>query len=287
MNAPPAFRLTIGALGALSPRIAARIGWTLFWRVGAPVAVRTEDQAIHDSAVVSWLRINGKLVSVYTWGTGPAVILLVHGWRSRASRFGPLVEALAGEGRTIVSFDAPGHGDSGGTTTNVFEEAEVIRQLAERHGRFESIVGHSFGVLATFHAMRLGVTAQRLVSVAGVHSLDHLISTFARTIGLPRRAAARMRNRIERELFTLSPFTWSRVVSSLDDPSTSVPLLVVHDSTDRWVGSQQAAAIEAGHAGPTSTVLTEGLGHNRILTDPDTIKAISRFVSSEVPNALP
>lgn len=68
--------------------------------------------------------------------------MLVHGWRSRASRFAALVTALATPDRTIVSFDAPGNGDSMGSRVTVLDYADAIRQLGEQYRGFDVIVGH-------------------------------------------------------------------------------------------------------------------------------------------------
>ena len=269
-------------LDAVSPRIAAHAASAMFWHLGKPPAVRAADREIHETAAVEHLVFDRTSVAVYTWGGGDSVILLVHGWGSRASRFSHLVRAMTTEGRMIVSFDAPGHGASGKGPSDVVEWARIIRELEARYGHFDAIVGHSFGVLAAFHAVRMGVTTGRMATIAGVHSLEHLVTTFTRMIQLPARARVRFRDQINQRVFDSSPFAWGQIVSQFDSGSSSMPLLVVHDSSDAIVGMEQAGLIAGAHAGPTSVMYTEGLGHNRILTDRRVVDAVTEFVSSQV-----
>ncbi|MET4095787.1 esterase/lipase [Arthrobacter sp. UYCu712] len=275
---PVAMRL----LDAVSPYIAARLASVLFWHLGRPSSVRAVDREIHESAAVEQVVFGRTAVTVYTWGTGNSVILLVHGWRSRASRFSHLVKALMSRGHMIVSFDAPGHGASGKGPSNVVEWAGIIRELEARYGHFDAVVGHSFGVLAAFHAVRMGITTGRMVTIAGVHSLEHLVTSFTRVIRLPTRARVRFRDRINQLVLVDSSFEWGQIVSQLDSDSSWMPLLVVHDSSDAVVGIDQAGLIADGHAGSASVLYTEGLGHNRVLADQRVVDAVTEFVSTQV-----
>jgi pimeloyl-ACP methyl ester carboxylesterase len=275
---PVAMRL----LDALSPYIAARLASVLFWHLGRPSSVRAVDREIHESAVTEQLVFGGTTVTVYTWGTGNSVILLVHGWRSRASRFSHLVKALVSDGHMLVSFDAPGHGASGQGPSNVVEWAGIIRELEARYGHFDAVVGHSFGVLAAFHAVRTGITTGRMVTIAGVQSLEHLVTSFTRLIRLPTRARVRFRDRINQLVFVDSTFEWGQIVSQLDTGSSWMPLLVVHDYSDAVVGIDQAGLIAGGHAVAASVMYTEGLGHNRVLDDQRVVDAVTEFVSTQV-----
>ncbi|WP_442784534.1 MULTISPECIES: alpha/beta fold hydrolase [unclassified Arthrobacter] len=207
-------------LDAVSPYIAARLAAVLFWHLGRPSSVRAVEREVHESAAVEQVVFGRTAVTVYTWGTGNSVILLVHGWRSRASRFSHLVKALVRDGHMLVSFDAPGHGASGKGPSNVVEWAGIIRELEARYGHFDAVVGHSFGVLAAFHAVRMGVTTGRMVTIAGVHSLEHLVTSFTQVIRLPTRARERFRARINQLVFVDSAFEWGQIVSQLDSDSS-------------------------------------------------------------------
>jgi hypothetical protein len=59
-------------------------------------------------------------------------------------------------------------------------------------------------------------------------------------------------------------------------PRLRVPMLVVHDRDDREVAWSDGAAV-ARYAGG-SLLTTTGLGHQRILRDPDVLRSIVDFV---------
>lgn len=279
---PPPRPLTalIRALGLLVPPLAASIAKLLFWHLGRPAAVRDQDRAVHERATRSQLELNGERVAVYTWGDGPTSILLVHGWRSRASTFASIVTALERSDRTIIAFDAPGNGDSSARRVTLYDYAEIIRRLGTRYGQFEAIIGHSFGVLATFYAVRGGVAAGRVVSIAGVHSFETVLATFAAAIRLPSRALGILRRGIERTLLHGDATRWRTFVSELEPTDAATPVLVIHDSGDTAVPVSEGELIADAHNGPTELVITNGLGHSRILGDPAVLQRIAGFVTS-------
>ena len=279
--------LVMRRMAAVNPRLAAWVGARMFWHLGSPAAVRDADREVHASASVEHLLTRNARVKVYTWGQGSTVVLLVHGWRSRASRLGRLITGLLEAGHTIVSFDAPGHGESGKGASNVLEWADVIRELEAQHGPFHAVVGHSFGVLAAFHAVRIGVVPERMVTIAGPHSLEHIVASFTRQLDLTRRATQHFRQRVDRQVFESSPFEWRQIVSRIDSAGVTLPLLVVHDSSDAVMDSGQAELIADTHGASASALLTEGLGHNRILDDPRVLEAITGFLTTGAGARIP
>lgn len=273
---PTSFTRFMHTLSAVAPWVAAEIAYRLFWFIGRPPAVRAEDEAMHAAARLSYLSINGKRVAVYTWGEGDRVVLLVHGWRSRASRFSTLARALESPGRTVISFDAPGHGASGGKRTTVLEYAAIIRLLHERHGRFELVVGYSLGVLGAFLARRDGVKADAMVAIAGPYTMEYVFTLFAQALRLSPRATALLRGAILRRVLANDEEGWNGFVSRAPEPGT--PLLVIHDENDAAVDVAQARLIAEADPGEAQLVVTTGLGHSRIITDAAVIDRITDFI---------
>jgi len=263
-------------LDALPAPVAAEIAYGLWGSLGRPEAVHDRDRAVHERAVTGALEVHGKRVVTYRWGSGRRVILLVHGWRSRASRLSALVRALEGPDATVLSFDAPGNGASPGRRTTVLDYAEAVHQLGEQYGPFQAVVGHSFGVLATFLAVREGTAARRIVGISGMHDADGIVTEFSRQLGLSADVKRRLRDKIERRTFTVVDEPWARFVSRVDDPG--IPLLLVHDEGDRVVPSGELDLIAADHPGHVDLMRTAGLGHSRILSDPAVLDAVAGFV---------
>lgn len=232
-----------------------------------------------DHASRSTIRVRGRRVAVYRWGTGPGAVLLLHGWQSRASAFAPLVRELRAAGRTIVAFDAPAHGESSGRRANVLDYAAIVEELARQHGGFEAIVAHSFGTPGAALAIRRGVRVERLVTVNGAADFEYLLQRFAAALGLGESTVLAVRHLTERRIFRGTADIW-RSLSATAALPVEVPWLVIHDDTDTTIALDQAYALLAAHPTTTTLMLTHGLGHNRPLRDDSVLERISDFLSS-------
>lgn len=230
------------------------------------------------------LRVGSARVPVYTWGTGGWPVLLVHGWSGRAAELAEIVRELRSADRTVIAFDAPSHGAAGRGKADIRVFARIIQQLHEQFGDFEAIVAHSFGSPAATLAVRQGVIAGRLVSIGGVAEMDYLADHFGRALQLQPQTVSGLRRRVERRRFAEIPDVWTSL-SSTARP-LEVPLLILHDTGDPVVEVTQAQALADAH--PSSTLLiTQGLGHTRILRDDDVLAAIAEFVNTPARAATP
>jgi pimeloyl-ACP methyl ester carboxylesterase len=279
---PPWFRAVVRVVSGI-PLLGTAFVWALFWRLGPAVSVRSVEAPFHARARV--VDLNG--VVGYVWGAGERTVLLVHGWQSRASRFATIGEELVARGYTVVAFDAPGNGDSPGTRTHAYDYVEAIRELARRHGEFEAVIAHSFGAVATFIAARGEVRTKRIVTIAGVHDFASIVRDFGRAVGLGRGGVRRLRESIERWAAARGIDPWREVVAELDPADTHTPLLVVHDSGDREVALEQAMQIVEAHTGVVETLITDGLGHNRVPSAPEVVERVVRFVTTPIGRELP
>src|SRR4051812_1669078 len=268
------------ALSRVAPPLAAEIAYRQFVSLGSPERVHHRDADVHARARIGSLELNGRSVVTYAWGSGPETVLLVHGWRSRGSRWATLVAALESPERTIVAFDAPGNGDSPGDRTTVLDYAAIVRLLAARNGNVQAIVGHSFGVLASFLAVREGVATARLVGISGMAGATQLLETFSAQLGLSERAKRGLGERFQRRVFPLEKDIWHRFVAELDPTENRIPLLLVHDDGDPIVPVAQADLIAQAHLGAVRVELTTGLGHHRILNDADVVEIVRDFIDA-------
>jgi pimeloyl-ACP methyl ester carboxylesterase len=259
-------------------------------RVSPPRPVHAEALATMADARRRVIRIPGLTrrgvdVVVYEWGKGPRTVVLAHGWNGRASQFAPLVRELVAEGYRVIAFDAPAHGESGGRGTYLMDWIDVLATLQEQRGRFDAIVGHSFGGLATVVAVTGGVEADRVVAVASLSEADSLLTQFQGMLGHSDAVAAALRERFARRFFPAhaDPFA---LLSAVRSPlAEGVPLLVVHDDGDRMVPASESARILAAHPSARS-LTTSGLGHARILASDPFLDAVVAFVGEPLPEPL-
>ncbi|MFC4565458.1 alpha/beta hydrolase [Nocardiopsis mangrovi] len=274
-----AARSIINTLAAASPRAAGRVAFELWRRPLVRGRVRAAEHAVHTAARRRVLDIDGRDVITYEWGDGRRPVLLVHGWRSRASRFSGFVSRLLELGYSPVSYDALGHGGTAGPAGTILDHQAIIRRLAERHGRFDGVVAHSLGVPFALYALRHGVAAGRVVAISGVCEFDYLVDAFCSELGLRPGVDRALRLAIERRLFAGDPGIWSRF--SAADPAGwgDGPLLVVHNDTDTVVDPAQAGLLTAAYGPRARRIATTGLGHGRILSDPRVIEDAVAFLA--------
>ncbi|TCM43399.1 alpha/beta hydrolase [Kribbella sp. VKM Ac-2568] len=262
------------SLKVLPPTIAGRVAFELWRRPFKRGQVRESEREVHEAATVEV--VDG--VVTYAWGDGARPVLLVHGWRSRASRFHKFVTRLVELGYSPVSYDAPGHGDSPGAAGTILDHQRIIRGLQDRHGPFEGAIAHSLGVPFVLYAIREGVCVERVVTISGLADFGYLADAFCRELGLGAKANASLRRSIERRLFDGDDGIWTRYSVAAGD----VDLLAIHNDEDDVVDPTQAPVLLAKYGPRAHFLQTNGLGHRRIMTDPEVITEAVAFVQDSL-----
>lgn len=278
-------RTALGLVALPAPRLAGRAAYEMFRVPTGRSRVRPEEAEVDRAAELGYLVVAGKDVVTYRWGDGRRPVLLVHGWQSRASRFAVLVTALLEQGYSPVAFDAPGHGDSAGRGTTILEYREVMRLLGAEFGRFHAVVAHSFGVPAAVLALRTVLRADCLVALGGVCDLDYVVTAFAGQLGLGERVVRDLRLRIERDLFPGEADIWQRFSASYRPDQLTLPILAVHDQEDPVVPLSQARRLVDSRPDRARLITTRGLGHRRVLTEPEVVRAALAFLAE--PRTVP
>ena len=273
----------VRAADRVSPELAGRLAMPLFRQVLPKLPLLPRDRGVHEAAKRSTLRVRGRDIVTYAWGHGADTVLLVHGWRGRASQFGPIVRELRAEGLRVIAFDAPANGESAGRHTDIRDYLAAIEALQARHGRFHLIVGHSFGSLAALTAVREGTAVGGVVAISGMADARYLVDGFAAKVGLTTATADVLAHRFTRRVMpgVADPYRRFDAVAALLPPT--VPLLVVHDRADREVAASEGLRLHAAHGERSRLVLTSGAGHSRILGVDVTLDAVNAFATGGLP----
>ena len=266
-------RAVYGALGPLVPGLLSR------WALRQFMATRrypspAREQRWRAGARRAVLACPGGEVVTYAWGDGPTV-LLVHGWNGRAGQLGGLGEALARAGRRAVAFDAPGHGESSGRHTSLFQILEVIQALDGTHGPFQGVIAHSFGVACATAALGKGLRAGRAVCLSPPARMAGMVDAFADFVGLPQKVRRALERRMEKRF---GPGLWAVASPETAARTLDTPALIIHDRDDREVPWEQGERV--ANAWPGACLMTtRGLGHRRILRDRDVIRRCTDFIT--------
>lgn len=288
-EAPWLIRTAIGIGSRVAPglteRMAARLFLTPRPRKGrTPTELHAEllpERAMErraGEAEAAYPELATGRIPLWSWGRGPAV-LLVHGWSGSAADMAPIAAEFVRAGHRAVLFDMPGHGEAPPAPTNLFVYLRTLEALGAIVGPLEGIVGHSLGGTAT--ALALGqrlLSAQRAALVAPALSPWAFSWHFARMIGLPAERVPGMLARTEELVGAKADSLHAgAAVAGLD-----LPAYIVHDPDDLDVPFDHATGLAAAWPGATLVTRT-GLGHRRILRDPETVAGIVGFVGGGAP----
>ncbi|MFJ9623864.1 alpha/beta fold hydrolase [Streptomyces sp. NPDC101181] len=268
----------LNVVSRVSGRLAGAGAYALFHMPLARSKMRSGERELFGAADVARLAVEGKSAVVYRWGDGTRPVLLVHGWQSRGSRFADFVPGLLERGYSVITFDAPGHGDASGRSTTILEYRHMLSELHRQYGDFEAVVAHSLGALGSIFALLNGVKAKRIATISGVCDFDYLIEEFCTAVPLRAPLKAQLRDRVGKNLFSSLP-PEQRPFSAVDAaPVLDAPLLVVHDEDDPRILVDQGRRLAGAFGDRARLVVTNGLGHRRILGDPDVVRTVLDFV---------
>jgi pimeloyl-ACP methyl ester carboxylesterase len=217
-------------------------------------------------------------LAAWRWGQGPTV-LLVHGWEGRGSQLGALIEPLVDAGMSVVTFDAPAHGDSDGRQLYLTDMADAISAVVAHTGPIHGLVAHSFGAAAALLAYhRDGIDAPRNVFIAPNVLIDDAVFRFTQFFELTGTERLALEDRLGRDSgIAPSLLALDRLVGDRDSA-----LLVVHDDGDRDVPPIHGRRLAANWAG-AKLIATDGLGHRRILRDPGVVAAAVELLTAGAP----
>ena len=279
----PTLRRLFALLERRSPALGGLLAERLWFRLPAsPAATSREARTPRggEPFEVRWAHgtVRGRVYG--DWGNPTAY--LVHGWGGWWQQLGAHVEPLVARGLCVVAFDAPSHGGSGpgahgGRSTTFLEMGDALAAVVAEFGRPTLVVAHSAGGLAAVHALGLGVQPESLVLVAPPDGVVAMLPVFAAALGVGPRSQQVMVRRAERRVGTpvaeLDLVTMAAALPSLPH------LLVVHDRLDRE--APLAGGVRVSNAWHDARLMvTEGLGHRRVLWDPDVVDRVAAFASA-------
>jgi pimeloyl-ACP methyl ester carboxylesterase len=276
-----ATHLGLQVLGRVAPRYTRQ---TIMQRFFAPMAYVTtplENQALkHGRRFL--LRVNDKSIHGWQWGHGPQ-ILFVHGWNGRGIQFLPFFKPVIEAGYAVIAVDGPAHGESMGQTTNYFEFTDMVRRIVNPSSGFDirGVVAHSLGASAVINALAheaVGIDAALIAPALRLREM--LYNTFTR-YGVPQWLYTSMISQLETRfgygLDRDNPIQGAAKIRSR--------LLLVHDRNDPvtpFTDTRELAESQA-HA---DLLATQGLGHRRIIGDPDVVERTVRFILTDQRQAV-
>ena len=269
--------LLLGLYGRVAPKQAARFLADLISRPGGQNPTQAWELASGTDGKAIELRTG---LHAKSWGeTGPLVLAL-HGWRGRSTQFRPLAALLLERGLRTVALELPGHGISTGDSATPRLIGELLIEIERIVGPVHAAIGHSFGGAALGAGLVYGFRPRRMVILSSPTRVSRIPLWLARAAGLPPRAMAEFQKILDHDAGR--PYADLDLVAAA--PSAGVPGLLIHDIEDAVIPYSEAEALK--NAWPDLQFMsTRGKGHRDILSAPEVLRAIVRFVDPAMPPA--
>lgn len=265
------------SLALISPALAARFAARLFctpFKFRMPEReYEMDQQSRQERLIVPGI---GKEIVVYHYGKAPKKVLLVHGWSGRGTQLSVIADRLLQEGYSTVSFDAPAHGKTSGKRTEMLEFIASCLFLEREFGPFEFAIGHSLGAMTLLQSMQRGAQFKKLVLIGSGNRVWDIMQDFIKKLGLKPVIGIQMKRYFDE----IAGMDTQELSAELVAPEIEVPVMVIHDTEDDDVPVSAAHAIHAALP-KGELMITNGLGHRKILGDPEVIKAVMTFLKKQ------
>ncbi|MEI8407883.1 MULTISPECIES: alpha/beta fold hydrolase [unclassified Kribbella] len=274
--------LTFGLLERVAPTVGTGILNRLWFRVPAvPAATRRPRGELPAPTPFEVGTIRGQ-----SYGEGPA-IYLVHGWGGWGLQLAAHIQPLVDAGFRVIAYDAPSHGDSapgreGKGSSTLLELADALKAVVAAQGPAYGVVAHSLGAPATALAMRDGLDVERVVFIATATDFTETLDQMEAFLGFGPRIRAGFLRRFEARFGPMDSFRMESVVPAVAARRPLPPLLLIHDRSDRETSYQGSVDVVGTWPGARLET-SEGLGHRRVLRDPDLVKKAVVFLAERAP----
>jgi pimeloyl-ACP methyl ester carboxylesterase len=216
-----------------------------------------------------------KTVVVYQYGQSNKKVLLVHGWSGRGTQLVKIADTLINTGYSTISFDAPAHGKSPGNQTIMTDFIAAILEIEKQYGPFESAVGHSLGGMSILNAIKKGMKLNTAIIIGSGDVIQDIIEDFIAKLQLKPNLATDLRLHFEKKYGEkMNDYSAYKAAKEI-----TIPVLVIHDKDDPEVPVKAGQHIY-DHLKNGKLLLTEGLGHRKILGDAEVIQRTVQFMSA-------
>ena len=220
------------------------------------------------------IHVHDKDIRCWKWGQGPC-ILFVHGWNGRGVNFAHFFKPFIDAGYSIIAYDAPAHGESGGQATNYFELSDTVRSFLDpSHGfNIQGIIAYSIGASAVINCISKEKPSIDAVLIAPALKLKEILFNSFNHHGVPkivyRNLVAEMEEYYGYDVHQDNPDVLAKTIST--------KILIVHDKDDRTIPYMDSKILSE-KTDNVSLHTTEGLGHKRILRDNAVVDVITAYI---------
>jgi hypothetical protein len=265
--------LLLTALWHLAPNATKNITLKGFFKPISYALTPLEKQFLENSTSFH-IHVHDKDIRCWKWGSGPGV-LFVHGWNGRGANFAFFFKPFIDAGYSVITYDAPAHGESEGLVTNYFELSDTVRAFLNPSHDFniQGIIAYSIGASAVINCMSKDKPSVDTVLIAPALKLKEILFNSFNHHGVPEIVYQSLVAEMERyygyDVHQDNPYALAKTIST--------KMLIVHDKDDRTIPYRDSKILSE----KTDKIFlhtTEGLGHKRILKDNAVVDVITAYL---------
>lgn len=214
-----------------------------------------------------------KEIVLYLYGNSTKKVLLVHGWSGRGTQLVKIADEMLKLGYMTLSFDAPAHGKSKGNSSIMTEFIASILEIDKQYGPFEFAIGHSLGGMSVLNAIKQNLQVKKAVIIGSGDIIQDIIDDFIGKLKLKPEYGVKLKDHFEAKFGgKMNDYSAYKAAEK-----TEIPVLIVHDKDDDDVSVKAAYHIQK-HLKNSEIMITEGLGHRKILGDDNVTQKIIEFI---------
>lgn len=270
-------RVGFNTLGRILPTPAAKLAYKLFSTPRFRAKHKKEDDLLRQAERQRFQHGEENL-QTYSWGpkTGK-LVLLVHGWESRATALRAFVPGLVEAGFRVKAIDLPAHGSSSGKQTNMRHSSDFVKAFIEAQQQdLHSIVAHSMGCGATVFALSRmpDLQLQRLILIGFPAKIDQVFQRFYQFLKLPatvvRSLEAHVQEQFDVDVFEIDTREYGKAVEV-------ERILLIHDKQDEIIPfAESHYVLEAWDN--AELAVTDGFGHFKLVKNPKVLQRVWDFI---------
>ncbi len=200
--------------------------------------------------------VGGVAIQTYLWKKGAEKVLLIHGWESNTLRWKSLIEQLLAQNYTVISLDAPAHGNSGGNSFGIPDYAEALKKVVAYY-KPDYAVGHSMGGTTLLLQQQKGLAIKKMVLLAPATEEANLLQGFQQKLRIKQPLMQAFTEELEAKFgYEYTHFSWHKHTHDF-----TIPALFIHDTEDQIVPYIETENLIKQHKN-SSLFTTTGLGHS-------------------------
>ena len=270
-------RARLNILSLVSPRKAAVKAFRYFCT--PQQRVTKKGSALFEGGERLSFRLDKHAIRGHRWmplGEPEKRVLIAHGWESASRNFENYVSALLKKGYEVIAFDAPAHGRSGGQRMKLTDYVQMLREINQDFGPFDSFMGHSLGGLSL--SLFLENTPHhpdtRLALIAPAVETSTAIAAFSKLLRLSPEVTKEIDDYVQE--ISGHPFAWYSLRRAMHNIHAGI--LYLQDEEDRVTPAAEADLVRKDGHHNIRFVFTKGLGHRKIYKDAETMHMIVEFL---------